>query len=67
LAGADRRPLVADAGSTGPTGSFSEIHRVANGDPRGPSQNGLTAEFLGDHIYAAATNSYGAAGLERRS
>jgi hypothetical protein len=44
-----------------PTGSFSEIHRSPPGDPRGSSQNDLTAEFLGDYVYAAATRAYGAA------
>lgn len=44
-----------------PTGSFSEIHRSPPGDPRGSSQNDLTAEFLGDYVYAAATRTYGAA------
>jgi hypothetical protein len=38
-----------------PTGWVS-VHRGAVGDPRGTSQNGLTAEFLGDYVYAAATN-----------
>jgi hypothetical protein len=53
--------LHAAASGSGATGGFSEIHRGANGDPRGTSQNGLTAEFLGDYVYAAATNTYGAA------
>jgi len=44
-----------------PTGTFSEIHRSLPGDPRGSSQNDLTAEFLGDYVYAAATQTYGAA------
>jgi hypothetical protein len=40
----------------GAPGGFTELHRSANGDPRGTSQNGLTAEFLGDYVYGAATN-----------
>jgi hypothetical protein len=36
--------------------SFSILHRGVVGDPRGTSQNDLTAEFLGDYVYAAATN-----------
>ena len=31
------------------------------GDPRGSAQNNIVLEFLGDYVYAAATNEYGAA------
>jgi hypothetical protein len=51
--------LHATVGASG-TGTFKEVNRGANGDPRGTSQNGLTAEFLGDYVYAAATRTYGA-------
>src|SRR3989440_6460415 len=44
----------ADAGATGPTGAFGELHRGTPGDPRSSSANALIAEFLGDYVYAAA-------------
>jgi hypothetical protein len=45
----------------GTIGAFSSLHRSGVGDPRGTSQNGLTAEFLGDYVYAAASQSFGTA------
>ena len=41
-------------------GAFTEVHRSVEGtgDPRGSSQNNLVAEFLGDYVYADATNDY---------
>ena len=41
---------------------WATLHRGPVGDPRGTSQNGLTAEFLGDYVYTAATNA-GAVGV----
>jgi hypothetical protein len=45
----------------GVPGPFAEIHRSAPGDARGSSTNGLVGEFLGDYVYAIATNDYAAA------
>jgi hypothetical protein len=51
----------ADVSGGGAVGAFTEIHRGAQGDPRTSSQNNLWLEFLGDYVYAVATNTYGAA------
>jgi hypothetical protein len=63
---ANDRPLVgvvthADVAAGGTVGAFSQLHRSPPGDARGSSQNDLTAEFLGDYVYAAATRAYGVA------
>ena len=50
----------ADVGAGGALGTWSELHRGAPGDPRTSSQNNLWIEFLGDYVYAVATNTYGA-------
>ena len=42
--------------AAGTPSGWSTVHRGVVGDPRGSSQNNLTAEFLGDYVYAAATN-----------
>jgi hypothetical protein len=47
--------------SGGVLGAFSDLNRSTPGDPRGSSQNNLWLEFLGDYVYAVATNTYGAA------
>jgi hypothetical protein len=47
--------------SSGVTGSWSELNRGATGDARGSSANSLIAEFLGDYVYAAATDGFGVA------
>ena len=49
---------TAAMGAGGPSG-WSTLHRSPAGDPRASSQNDLQAEFLGDYVYADATNAYG--------
>jgi hypothetical protein len=50
----------ADIGANGAPGAWSTLHRSPTGDPRGSAQNNLWLEFLGDYVYAVATNTYGA-------
>jgi hypothetical protein len=59
--GNDRQLVGVVLHANWPGTTFSEIHRGEPGDARGSSQNDLAAEFLGDYVYAAATNDYGAA------
>jgi hypothetical protein len=47
--------------STGEPGAFEEVFRGAEGDPRGSAQNNVVLEFLGDYVYADATDEYGVA------
>jgi hypothetical protein len=47
--------------SSGVTGSWTTANRGATGDARGSSANSQTAEFLGDYVYAAASNTFGVA------
>jgi hypothetical protein len=50
----------ADIGGSGAPGAWTELHRSPTGDPRGSAQNNLWLEFLGDYVYAVATNTYAA-------
>jgi hypothetical protein len=53
--------LHADVAASGTVGPLTEVNRGAVGDPRASSQNNIFIEFLGDYVYAAATNDYAVA------
>ena len=53
--------LHSDVAPNGQPAGFTEVHRGAVGDPRGSAQNNLVLEFLGDYVYADATNDFGVA------
>jgi len=65
IGAANDRPLAgivthADVAANGTIGAFTRLIESTPGDARGSSQNGLTAEFLGDYVYSIATRTYGA-------
>ena len=53
--------LHAAVSGDGTLTDWSLLHRGAVGDPRGSSQNNIVMEFLGDYVYASATNDYAVA------
>jgi len=56
---ASPRPMegVLRHADTATPAAWATVHRGATGDARASSANGLTAEFLGDYNYVAATNT----------
>ena len=55
------RVLHADVGPNGVPTNWTILDPGTVGDPRGSAQNNLVLEFLGDYVYAAATNDFGVA------
>jgi hypothetical protein len=53
--------LHANVTASGAPGAWTEVHRGDPGDPRGSAQNNIAIEFLGDYVYADATDTYGVA------
>jgi hypothetical protein len=53
--------MHSDIGAGGAPGAFHTLHRGQEGDPRASAQNNAVLEFLGDYVYAAATDSYAVA------
>jgi hypothetical protein len=59
---ANPRPMLGVVNHVAADNTVSALHRGAEGDARGSSANGLTAEFLGDYNYMVATRT-GAVGV----
>lgn len=53
--------LHSDLDADGAPSGWTELHRGVPGDARGSAQNNLVAEFLGDYVYADATNDFAVA------
>ena len=53
--------LHSDVAASGGPAGWSEVHRGTSGDPRGSAQNNIALEFLGDYVYADATDDFGVA------
>jgi hypothetical protein len=53
--------LHANVSASGVPGTWTSVHRGATGDPRGSAQNNIVIEFLGDYVYADATDDYAVA------
>jgi hypothetical protein len=53
--------LHADVTASGAPGTWTTLHRGATGDPRASAQNNIALEFLGDYVYADATDAFGVA------
>jgi hypothetical protein len=53
--------LHANVTASGAPGTWTTVHRGTTGDPRGSAQNNIAIEFLGDYVYADATNEYAVA------
>jgi hypothetical protein len=53
--------LHSDVAASGAPAGWTQVHRGTVGDPRASSQNNIALEFLGDYVYADATNDFGVA------